>query len=59
MIYLTECPRDAMQGIQKFISTEKKIKYINQLIKVVFILLILDPLFLQKLFHNLKTLKLY
>jgi len=36
MIYLTECPRDAMQGIQKFISTEKKIKYINQLIKVGF-----------------------
>ena len=32
MIYLTECPRDAMQGIQKFISTAKKIKYINQLI---------------------------
>ena len=31
----------AMQGIQKFISTERKIKYINQLIKLVFILLIL------------------
>ena len=36
MIYLTECPRDAMQGVQKFISTDKKIKYINQLIKVGF-----------------------
>ncbi len=36
MIHITECPRDAMQGIKKFISTEYKIKYINQLIKVGF-----------------------
>ena len=36
MIYITECPRDAMQGVKKFISTENKIKYINQLIKVGF-----------------------
>ncbi len=33
-IKLTECPRDAMQGIKQFIPTEKKIAYINQLLKV-------------------------
>lgn len=33
---IIECPRDAMQGIIKFIPTEKKIKYINQLLKVGF-----------------------
>jgi len=36
MIKLTECPRDAMQGIKDFIPTEKKVKYINQLLKVGF-----------------------
>jgi hydroxymethylglutaryl-CoA lyase len=35
-IQLVECPRDAMQGIQEFIPTEKKIAYINQLLKVGF-----------------------
>lgn len=35
-IYLTECPRDAMQGIQTFIPTELKLKYIQQLLKVGF-----------------------
>jgi hydroxymethylglutaryl-CoA lyase len=33
MIKLTECPRDAMQGIHQFIPTELKIKYITQLLK--------------------------
>ena len=33
---LIECPRDAMQGIHDFIPTEKKITYINQLLKVGF-----------------------
>lgn len=33
---LVECPRDAMQGIVPFIPTEKKIAYINQLLKVGF-----------------------
>jgi len=33
---IIECPRDAMQGLQKFISTESKISYINQLLKVGF-----------------------
>ena len=33
---IIECPRDAMQGFNKFIPTEKKIKYINQLLKVGF-----------------------
>lgn len=33
---IIECPRDAMQGIDRFIPTELKIKYINQLLKVGF-----------------------
>ena len=33
---IIECPRDAMQGIKNFIPTEKKILYINQLLKVGF-----------------------
>lgn len=33
---IIECPRDAMQGIEEFIPTEKKIGYINQLLKVGF-----------------------
>ena len=35
-IKLIECPRDAMQGWKKFIPTEDKIAYINQLLKVGF-----------------------
>jgi hydroxymethylglutaryl-CoA lyase len=33
---IIECPRDAMQGIEEFIPTEKKIRYINQLLHVGF-----------------------
>lgn len=33
---IIECPRDAMQGIEEFIPTELKIRYINQLLKVGF-----------------------
>lgn len=33
---IIECPRDAMQGMNEFIPTEKKIRYINQLLKVGF-----------------------
>jgi hydroxymethylglutaryl-CoA lyase len=32
-IKLIECPRDAMQGIEEFIPTEKKIKYINTILE--------------------------
>ena len=32
-IRLTECPRDAMQGIHEFIPTDKKVAYINSLLK--------------------------
>lgn len=35
-IKLIECPRDAMQGWQHFIATDKKITYINELLKVGF-----------------------
>lgn len=35
-IHLVECPRDAMQGWKKPISTEKKSSYLNQLLKVGF-----------------------
>src|ERR1044071_5927146 len=33
---IIECPRDAMQGIDEFIPTDKKIQYINQLLKIGF-----------------------
>lgn len=33
---IIECPRDAMQGLPEFIPTEKKIRYINQLLQVGF-----------------------
>ena len=33
---IIECPRDAMQGIHDFIPTDRKIAYINQLLKIGF-----------------------
>lgn len=33
---ITECPRDAMQGIKQFIPTDLKAEYLNQLLKVGF-----------------------
>ena len=36
MILLTECPRDAMQGIKHFIPTKEKVEYLNTLLKVGF-----------------------
>ena len=36
MIQLVECPRDAMQGMKPFIPTEKKVAYINSLLRVGF-----------------------
>lgn len=33
---ITECPRDAMQGIKQFIPTQLKVEYLNQLLKVGF-----------------------
>ena len=35
-IKITECPRDAMQGIKKWIHTEDKIGYLQNLLKVGF-----------------------
>ncbi|PTR01335.1 hydroxymethylglutaryl-CoA lyase [Mucilaginibacter yixingensis] len=35
-IHLTECPRDAMQGLKTFVPTELKAEYINLLLKVGF-----------------------
>ena len=35
-VKLVECPRDAMQGWPHFIPTEKKITYLNELLKVGF-----------------------
>ncbi len=32
-LHITECPRDAMQGIKEFIPTEKKIEYISALLE--------------------------
>ena len=34
MIKITECPRDAMQGLPDFIPTQDKIDYLNLLLKV-------------------------
>jgi hydroxymethylglutaryl-CoA lyase len=36
MIHITECPRDAMQGIKQMIPGHLKAEYINQLLKVGF-----------------------
>ncbi|MFM7730798.1 MAG: hydroxymethylglutaryl-CoA lyase [Flavobacteriales bacterium] len=36
VVQLIECPRDAMQGIQEFIPTSDKVRYINQLLQVGF-----------------------
>jgi len=36
IIKITECPRDAMQGIVEFIPTKTKINYLNQLLNVGF-----------------------
>src|ERR1700759_4803110 len=35
-IQITECPRDAMQGLKDFVPTDVKAKYINLLLKVGF-----------------------
>jgi hydroxymethylglutaryl-CoA lyase len=35
-IKLIECPRDAMQGMEGFIPTAQKVRYINQLLRVGF-----------------------
>src|SRR5690606_8084135 len=34
MIRITECPRDAMQGLPGFIPTQDKVDYLNLLLKV-------------------------
>lgn len=36
LMKIIECPRDAMQGISDFIPTEKKVAYLNALLKVGF-----------------------
>jgi len=36
MIKITECPRDAMQGIKQMVPSELKAEYINRLLKVGF-----------------------
>jgi hydroxymethylglutaryl-CoA lyase len=35
-IKIIECPRDAMQGIKPFIPTERKVKYLQALLRVGF-----------------------
>jgi hydroxymethylglutaryl-CoA lyase len=35
-VKIIECPRDAMQGIPDWIETDKKVNYLNQLLKVGF-----------------------
>ena len=36
IVKIIECPRDAMQGIKEFIPTEKKVQYIQSLLRVGF-----------------------
>jgi hydroxymethylglutaryl-CoA lyase len=36
MVKLIECPRDAMQGLHKFVPTDLKVQYINRLLRVGF-----------------------
>jgi hydroxymethylglutaryl-CoA lyase len=36
LIKLTECPRDAMQGLHDFVPTDVKARYINLLLQVGF-----------------------
>ena len=36
MIQITECPRDAMQGVSQFIPTKQKIEYLQSLLSVGF-----------------------
>jgi len=33
---IVECPRDAMQGLERFVDTQLKIEYLNRLLKVGF-----------------------
>ena len=33
-VFLTECPRDALQGIKTFIPTDVKVKYLQSLLRV-------------------------
>ena len=33
-VFLTECPRDALQGIKTYIPTEIKVKYLQSLLRV-------------------------
>ena len=35
-VQIIECPRDALQGIEQFISTDLKVEYINKLLEVGF-----------------------
>jgi hypothetical protein len=36
MMEITECPRDAIQGISRFIPTEAKARYLNDLLRAGF-----------------------
>lgn len=36
VVKIIECPRDAMQGIKMFIPTERKVQYIQALLRVGF-----------------------
>jgi hydroxymethylglutaryl-CoA lyase len=53
-IKVIECPRDAMQGIHHFISTDDKVRYINQLLKVNFDTLDMGSFVSEKAIPQLK-----
>tara|TARA_B110001450_G_scaffold16643_1_gene15379 strand:- start:530 stop:685 length:156 start_codon:yes stop_codon:yes gene_type:complete len=49
---LIECPRDAIQGFSRFIPTDIKIEYFNELLKVGFDTLDVEVLFQRRKFLN-------
>ena len=51
-MFLTECPRDAMQGWGEFIPTAKKIDYINTLMMWVSMYWTAEVLFLQNRYRK-------
>lgn len=57
-LYLTECPRDAMQGLTEFIPTENKIQYLNHLLTLGFDRLDFGSFVSEKAIPQLKDTKL-
>jgi len=55
-VKIIECPRDAMQGIKRFIPTELKVRYLQSLLSVGFDTLDFGSFVSSKQFHKCKIL---